>query len=64
MSLPTLFTYDTAAAYLGIHRRTLASLVAAGRITWRRVGERGVRFAQSDLDDYIESIRVPARSAV
>ncbi len=59
-SPPTLFTYDTAAKYLNVHRRTLATLVADGRISWRRVGERSVRFTQDDLDDYIESIRVPA----
>jgi excisionase family DNA binding protein len=51
-----------AAQYLGVSERTIRRMVASHAISYRRVVGL-IRFTASDLDDYIESIRVGAQVA-
>ena len=50
---PGFFSYDRAAAYLGLSRSTLEKLVATKRLEPRRLGRR-VLFAVGDLDALLE----------
>jgi excisionase family DNA binding protein len=60
---PDLPTIDVpqAARYLGVSERTVRRLVASRAIGHRRVAGSLIRFTQSDLDLYVESIRVDAK---
>ena len=49
------------AKILGISEVTLRRLVKAKRISYRKIGDRYL-FSQSDVDDYIASVKVPAVS--
>lgn len=51
-----VFNYIQASEMLGIHRRTLERLVAAGEIAVRRIGRR-VLFHRDDLAEYLERVR-------
>ena len=46
---PKLLTYPEAAAQLGMSPITLRRWVSDGRIGFRKIGRRAVRFTQSDL---------------
>lgn len=59
---PPLLTIDTAAAWLGLSSHTLRAHVRAGRIAHRRLGGR-IRFTESDLVEFVEAGKVPAREA-
>jgi len=48
---------DEAARYLGIVPRTLRSFVERGEVPAFRLG-RVLRYRVTDLDDYLESVRV------
>jgi excisionase family DNA binding protein len=54
--------YDAAARRLGVSRRYLERLVAAGLIAHHHHGRR-VTFLAEDLDQYAAGCRIPARSA-
>lgn len=47
-----------AARYLGISRRYLAQLTAAGRVPFYRLGPRCVLYAREDLDNFLIATRV------
>lgn len=57
-------TYDEAAAYLRISRRTLERMVAMREIAYVLTGRRAKRFRQVDLDEYQERQRVPSVAEV
>lgn len=57
--LPTIDVPE-AARYLGVSERTIRRLVASRAIGHRRVAGTLIRFTQSDLNGYVESIRVAA----
>lgn len=52
---PAALTYDEAADYLGINRRTLQRLVRDGRVRVVRPAPNRPRFRPEDLDAYLES---------
>ena len=51
---------DTA-KILGVSEITLRRLIRLRRISYRRIGDRYL-FSQSDIDNYVESVKVPAVS--
>ena len=57
--LPTI-NVAQAALFLGVSERTIRRLVASRALGHRRVAGSLIRFTQSDLDCYVESIRVAA----
>jgi excisionase family DNA binding protein len=58
---PRLLTVTQASRYLGIPTKTLYAHVAAQRITYVRLGDRGrIWFEQDALDRWIADHRVPA----
>lgn len=58
-ALTKKFTRPEAAEYLGISPRTLANWHSSGRvkIPHYKVGRKKVIYLQSDLDDYLASVR-------
>ena len=50
-----------AAQYLGTTTRELKALRKAKRIPFYRIGHRTVSYAVSDLDEFLERCRVPAK---
>lgn len=56
----SLYRIEGAAAYLGVHPRTVTRLIAEGELGWVRIGERGVRVSQQNLDDYVTERTQPA----
>lgn len=56
---PPLLDIKQAAAHLGISRQYLYRLVSEKKISFVRIGTN-IRFAPSDLQDWIDSKRVPA----
>lgn len=64
MTPAELLNVRAAAAYLGMSTKTLYGFVEAGKITHYRVGLEGrgaIRFKPGDLDQFVESRRVPAK---
>jgi excisionase family DNA binding protein len=53
----------TAALYLGLNEKTLYQMLKAGKITHYRIGpgKGAIRFKPGDLDNFVESRRVPAK---
>ena len=47
-----------AAAYLGISRRYLTELAAAGRLPYHKLGRRCVVYRRADLDSFLAAHRV------
>lgn len=56
MPSPALVNLDEAARYLGVSRRHVERLVAAGILPRVRLG-RAVRIAIQDLDSYVDLLR-------
>lgn len=56
----SLHKVEQAAQFLGVHPRTITRLIADGELGWVRVGERGVRISQQNLDDYVSEHTRPA----
>jgi len=56
-----LLTYEEAAKYLHIDKRSLQRLVAKNLITYIRYPSSIVRFKKSDLDDWLEKHTVKAK---
>ena len=54
-----LFTQDQAAAYLAMTRNWVDEALRTGKIASYRVGNR-LRVRKSDLDAYLESVRIEA----
>lgn len=52
-----LLTYREVAEVLRVSRRTVQGLVSGGRLPSLRVGPRGVRVLESDLDAFIRDAR-------
>lgn len=59
---PTLHDIASAAERLGVTQRWMRRAVAERRVPFVKVG-RYVRFAEEDLQAYIDTQRVPARDA-
>ena len=54
-----VFTVLEACDYLKLGRRKIFELLQTRKISHRKIG-RAVRFTQQDLDEFIESCRIPA----
>jgi len=59
--MESLMTYDEAAKYLRISKRTLQRIVARNLITHIPFPSGIVRFRKSDLDDWLEKHTVKAK---
>ena len=61
MNPPNWLSVAEAAAALGLDTSAIYRLVQAKKIPHRRIGAGGGRivFTQADLDEYLESVRVP-----
>jgi excisionase family DNA binding protein len=56
-----LLTVNQAAAFLGLHPKTLYQWVQSRRIPFVQLGSRNIRFRREDLIAFVESQTVPAR---
>ena len=54
-------TVDKVTLQLGVSDRTIRRMIAANKIQAYRVGERGWRIDQTDLDTYIEQQKKSAQ---
>lgn len=61
---PPMMRTGKAAAYLGLSRRFVQQLSAAGRLPYHRVGPRAILYSRADLDAFLESCRVAAPVSV
>ena len=58
-----LQTIRQAAAFLGVHPKTLYNWVLAHQITHVRIGAgRNIRFRRSDLEAYLDQRSIPERT--
>lgn len=51
-----VFTFEDVAERLQVSVGTVKRLVREGRLPYRRVGDRMVRFTQQDVDEYLRSV--------
>lgn len=58
-----MFDVNEAATRLGIAVITLRRMIYAGRISYRRIGPKLIRFTEADLREFLENATVPAGSA-
>lgn len=58
---PVLLTCADVAKKLNVSIRTLKTLIADQQISFVRVGSRGIRFTQADVDNYIAANRVRSK---
>ena len=54
-----LYTVEEACEVLDVGRSTLYGLIRERRIPFRRIGSRGVKFTQADLDEIIANSLQP-----
>ena len=52
-----LLKYSEVCKYLGLSKSTVQRLMSSGALMFRRVGLRGVRFLQTDVDAYVSNSR-------
>lgn len=57
---PLLLTVARAAEILGLSEYSVRRAIAAGEMPYRRVG-RAIRVTRTDIDEYLESVRVRAQ---
>lgn len=57
-------TTDEAVEYSGLPKKTLQHAVRTGRVTYYAVGSRGPWFFDpADIDEWLESMKIPAEVA-
>jgi hypothetical protein len=57
-----IFDLQSAAKYVGMSPRKLSELCARRGITYSKISARIYRFTAADLDEYINSKKVPRRA--
>jgi excisionase family DNA binding protein len=60
---PALLTVSEAATYLGMSRRTVERIAAAGVLPVVQLADHRRRFRRSDLDEYINDSIQPVETA-
>lgn len=58
--MESMFDINEAAARLGIAVITLRRMIYSGRISYRRIGQKLIRFTEADLREYLENATVRA----